>query len=80
MQLGTRWTAGSTPPASVPADLHETIAQVEQHLPEGPKPGWTLTWLEGRPIAELDTGVTVTLDAQGLPVVGHIDGMDDEER
>jgi hypothetical protein len=80
MQLGTRWTAGSQPPASVPVELHETIAKVEEHLPEGPRPGWTLTWLERRPIAELDTGVTVTLGADGRAVVGHIDGMDDEER
>ncbi|MBF0814965.1 hypothetical protein ACH0AH_00290 [Microbacterium paludicola] len=80
MQLGTRWTAGSQPPASVPAELRETIAKVEEHLPEGPKPGWTLTWLEGRPIAELDTGVTVSLAPDGEAVVGHIDGMDDDER
>ncbi|MER7796015.1 hypothetical protein [Microbacterium sp. NPDC096154] len=85
MQLGTRWNAGSQPPASVPAELRETIAQVEQHLTAaavqgGAMPGWTLTWLEGRPIAELDTGVTVSLGADGRAVVGHIDGMDDEER
>ena len=85
MQLGTRWTAGSTPPASVPAELRETIAQVENHLTPanmtgGAMPGWSLTWLEGRPIAELDTGVTVSLGADGHAVVGHIDGMDDEER
>ncbi|GAA3646921.1 hypothetical protein [Microbacterium marinilacus] len=80
MQLGTRWTAGAQPPASVPAGLRETIARVEADLPEGPKPGWTLTWLEGRPIAELDTGVTVTLAADGGAVVGHVDGMDDHER
>ncbi|GGH38897.1 hypothetical protein [Microbacterium album] len=85
MQLGTRWTAGSQPPASVPAELRETIAQVEHHLTSsavqgGAMPGWTLTWLEGRPIAELDTGVTVSLGPDGKAVVGHIDGMNDAER
>lgn len=84
MQLGTRWTAGAQPPASVPAELRETIAKVEEHLPSavagGAMPGWTLTWLEGRPIAELDTGVTVSLTTDGRAVVGHVDGMDDEAR
>ena len=73
MQLGTRWTAGGEPPASVPAALRAQIAAVEAVLtadPLGqPAPRWTLTWLEGRPIAELDTGVIVTLDAGGDPIV-----------
>ena len=79
MQLGTRWTAGGEPPAAaararsarrsrpskpcIPAD------QLGQ-----PAPRWTLTWLEGRPIAELDTGVIVSLDEDGEAVVHHDDG------
>ena len=77
MQLGTRWTAGDQPPASVPAALHAQIAAVEAATPGDalgqPAPRWTLTWLEGRPIAELDTGVIVTLDASGAAVVRHDD-------
>ena len=73
MQLGTRWTAGGEPPASVPAVLRAQIAAVEAVLttdPLGqPAPRWTLTWLEGRPIAELDTGVIVTIDANGDAIV-----------
>lgn len=80
MQLGTRWTAGERPPAAVPAELHEQIAAVEAGLPADqlgqPKPKWTLTWLERRPIAELDLGVIVTLDANGRAVVRH----DDDEQ
>ena len=75
MQLGTRWTAGGEPPASVPAVLRAQIAAVEAVLtadPLGqPAPRWTLTWLEGRPIAELDTGVIVSLDEDGEAVVRH---------
>jgi hypothetical protein len=75
VQLGTRWTAGAEPPASVPAALHPQITAVEAALPADqlgqPAPRWTLTWLEGRPIAELDTGVIVTLDVDGEPVVMH---------
>ena len=77
MQLGTRWTAGAQPPAAVPAALHAQLAAVEATLPADPlgqpAPRWTLTWLEGRPIAELDTGVIVTLGADGEAAVTHDD-------
>ena len=81
MQLGTRWTAGEQPPASVPAALHEAIAEVDAstlaelaELPEAERdyaPRWTLTWLEGRPIAELETGVFVRLNAPGGVAIDH---------
>jgi hypothetical protein len=80
MQLGTRWDARTQPPAAVPAELHAQIEAVERLIPEAqwaaqPNPRWTLTWLEGRPVAELDTGVIVTLDRDGRAVVSH-----DEDR
>lgn len=75
MQLGTRWTAGQTAPAAVPETLRAAIGQVDETVLSAtdgsPAPRWTLTWLEGRPIAELDTGVIVQLDAEGEVVVGH---------
>jgi len=72
MQLGTRWTARTEPPAAVPAALHEQIVAVEATLPDTPPlPRWTLTWLEGRPVAELDTGVIVSVDRDGEVVVRH---------
>lgn len=77
MQLGTRWTAGQQPPAAVPAELHAQITAVERDLPHdalgAAAPRWTLTWLERRPVAELDTGVIVTVDAEGEVVVRHDD-------
>lgn len=73
MQMGTRWTAGSTPPASVPTGLRDEIARVEADLAPGtPQPSWTLTWLEGRPIAELDSGIEVVLQADGTAVARPI--------
>ena len=57
MQLGTRWAAGTVPPPSVPALLRDTIAQVDADAPVGAY--WTLTWLEGRALAELDSGFEV---------------------
>jgi hypothetical protein len=61
MRLGTRWGFGVRPPASVPAHLLPRIAAVEAAHP-GPGTGrhWTLTWLEGRPIVELDDGTRIS--------------------
>ncbi len=77
MQLGTRWTAREQPPKAVPEVLHAQIAAVEAALnPDGlsaPAPKWTLTFLEGRPVAELDTGVIVSQDAAGEVVVRYDD-------
>jgi hypothetical protein len=75
MQLGTRWTAGGEPPASLPQAMRAQIAAVEAVTPADqlgqPEPRWTLTWLEGKPIAELDTGVVVSLNEDGDAVVHH---------
>lgn len=89
MQLGTRWTAGEQPPASVPAELHAAIAEVDAvalaelaALPEadrGYAPRWTLTWLERRPIAELDTGVWVRRLASGAVDIEYEADADSDE-
>jgi hypothetical protein len=68
MQMGTRWTHGETPPARLPQEFVDAIATVE--APAGSR--WTLTWLEGRPVAELDDGTTVRWDpATGEPAIDH---------
>ena len=69
MQLGARWRVGDPPHRSVPPTLHDSIALQEAQHPGAAS--WTLTWLEGKPIAELDTGVIVTLDEDGEPVARH---------
>ncbi len=78
MQLGTRWTSGDEPPRSVPAALADGIRDVDAAIPGDllgqPRPRWTLTWLEGRPIAELDNGVIVSLSDEGSAVVSHDGG------
>ncbi len=71
MQLGTRWAVGSQPPASVPDDLRPGIADAEAVLgDEGAGLSWTLTWLEGRPVATLPNGAAVTT---GRPAPGSFD-------
>jgi len=58
MQLGSRFSPGQAP-ASLPAELREAITAVEHGLSdeERSRLRWTLTWLEGKPIVELDNGI-----------------------
>jgi len=67
MQLGTRWEIGAEPPARLPDSVVAAIATVETELAGLDTTGWrwTLTWLEGRPVVELDDGTTIRLDANG---------------
>ncbi|WP_417562655.1 hypothetical protein [Microbacterium sp.] len=75
MQLGTRWSAGGDPPARLTEAFVAQVRAVEADLPAGERgvARWTLTWLEGRPVAELDLGIVVTLDHTGRVVVRHDD-------
>jgi hypothetical protein len=62
MQLGTRWKIGAEPPSRVPEELVVRIREVEASVPANVRSAmsWTLTWLEGRPVVELDDGTVVT--------------------
>ena len=59
MQLGSRWSVGQPAPARLPDDLLARIAEAEAGLPADTTLRWTLTWLEGRPVVELDDGTTL---------------------
>ena len=71
MQLGTRWSVGGEPPARIPEVMVAAVREVESELAEVDTSAWrwTLTWLEGRPIVELDDGTTLRVD----PVSGEVD-------
>ena len=64
MQLGTRWSVGDTPPATLPAAVLAAIVDVEADLvgTDTATWRWTLTWLERRPIVQLDDGTTLRFD------------------
>lgn len=64
MQLGTRWSFGDTPPATLPAAVLAAIISTEAELTgaETATWRWTLTWLEGKPIVQLDDGTTLRFD------------------
>lgn len=61
MQIGTRWRADAPAPDSLPEALRAAIAEAEVRA-DG---WWKLTWLEGRPIAEHDDGLALTVHADG---------------
>ena len=64
MQLGTRWSVGDTPPATLPAAVLAAIVSVEAELTGTDTAAWrwTLTWLEGKPVVQLDDGTTLRFD------------------
>ena len=66
MQLGTRWPVGATPPDRLPAAMVTAVAEVEAEVTDVDTATWrwTLTWLEGRPVVELDDGTTLRYDPQ----------------
>lgn len=57
MQIGNRWRLGATPPSGLPAEFLRQLAAAEATASaQEREQWWTLTWLEGRPIARLDGG------------------------
>ena len=64
MQLGTRWSVGAEPPAKLPDAVVAAVREVEAELGDVDTSAWrwTLTWLEGRPVVELDDGTTLRYD------------------
>ncbi|CAN5521226.1 hypothetical protein BH10ACT6_BH10ACT6_01740 [soil metagenome] len=66
MQLGTRWAVGDQPPNRLPEVMAGAIADVESERADSGTDAsqwrWTLTWLEGRPVVELDDGTVLHYD------------------
>jgi hypothetical protein len=66
MQLGTRWPVGAPAPASLPEVVRGAATAVEEELDadgvDASTWRWTLTWLEGRPVVELDDGTVIRYD------------------
>ncbi|WP_347753850.1 hypothetical protein [Agrococcus sp. ProA11] len=72
MQIGTRWPVGGVPPTAVPAAMRAAIDDEERTLVElGADTSawrWTLTFLEGQPVVELDDGTTIRTDGDDVLV------------
>lgn len=77
MQLGTRWSVGADVPTRLPDSVVQAVRQVEAELSgfdtsvlDTSNWRWTLTWLEGNPVVELDDGTVIRLDpASGNAVI-----------
>jgi len=65
MRLGTRWAVGAAAPATLPDTIRAAVAAVEEELDATGQTtsgwGWTLTYLEDRPIVDLDDGTRIRL-------------------
>ncbi|MCU1425186.1 MAG: uncharacterized protein JWM51_1477 [Microbacteriaceae bacterium] len=79
MQLGTRWNVGGAVPDRLAPPVVLAIRDVESQLAEVDTSQWrwTLTWLEGRPVVELDDGTVIRVDAAGGVHV-TFDGAEDD--
>ncbi len=69
MQLGSRWPINSSAPSKLHQAVLDAIAEVETEI-HGLKIDtsgwyWTLTYLENRPVVQLDDGTTIKLDDSG---------------
>ncbi|MEP6480187.1 MAG: hypothetical protein ABJB03_12390 [Rhodoglobus sp.] len=68
MQLGTRWPVGGPTPDRLPDAVVAAVRSVESELDgiDVTNWRWTLTWLEGRPVVELDDGTVIRIDRDGI--------------
>ena len=74
MQLGTRWSVGDTPPSKLADAVVLAIRDAEAQLAEVDTAQWrwTLTYLEGRPVVQLDDGTTIRMGHDGT-VSTHVE-------
>ncbi|MDM7886961.1 hypothetical protein QUG98_00700 [Curtobacterium sp. RHCJP20] len=83
MQLGTRWNVGGQPPERLPDAVVVAVRGVEEELAtesvDASTWRWTLTYLEGKPIVELDDGTSVHLDPAGRAQVTNPDDAPEED-
>ncbi len=65
--MGTRWPVGAETPDRLPPGVVLAVRDVEAQLAEVDTAQWrwTLTWLENRPVVELDDGTTIRVDHAG---------------
>ena len=67
MQLGTRWALGADLPSGLPDVVEIAVQAVEGDLAgidtDTSTWRWTLTWLENKPVIELDDGTVIRYNA-----------------
>ena len=82
MQLGTRWLIGGHVPDRLPAAVAAAVHDIESELTgtDTTQWRWTLTWLEGRPIVDLDDGTVIRYDdISDVALVANRDDPEDDD-
>jgi predicted secreted protein len=77
MQLGTRWPIGGAAPSRIPEPMRAAIRGVEAELADSDQPtagwSWTLTFLEGKPLVDLDDGTRIRMSDGEVALVTSIE-------
>ena len=75
MQMGTRWAVGDETPARLPQLVVDAVKTIEAELKgiDTSLLRWTLTWLEGNPVVELDDGTVIRYSGGEVFVVAPTD-------
>jgi hypothetical protein len=77
VQLGTRWAVRTPAPERLPEPMRASVRAVEEELQAAGQDvagwGWTLTYLEGRPIVDLDDGTRIRLVEGDAALITTID-------
>ncbi len=78
MQMGTRWAVGASAPDRLPEAVIAAIASVEQEIAgvDTRLLRWTLTWLEGSPVVELDDGTVIRTSGGEVFIIAPSDDQD----
>ncbi len=83
MQLGTRWAIGSPAPERLPEPMRAAVRTVEAELEDADQPtagwGWTLTYLEGRPLVDLDDGTRIRMVDEDVALVTSVELDESDE-
>lgn len=82
MQLGTRWPVGGEIPGRVPTAVVSAVRNIESELTgtDTSQWRWTLTWLEGQPIVDLDDGTVIRYDdVSDVALVANRDDPEDDD-
>lgn len=83
MQLGTRWAVGDSPPENLPEVVLHAVSTVEEDLraldTNVTAWRWTLTWLEKKPVIELDDGTVIRYNASedSATITGPVEQLPD---
>jgi hypothetical protein len=77
MQLGTRWPLGAAAPSRIPDPVRAAVRTVEAELEQSDQAttgwGWTLTYLEGKPIVDLDDGTRIRMVDDEVALVTSVE-------